>query len=67
MERKENDRLYKNYPYKFWIRIKTIYYTKRISKEERNMPHFKTFGIINLQYEISIWQKILNKATNDKN
>jgi hypothetical protein len=31
------------------------------------MPHFKAFDMINLQYEIRIWQKILNKATNDKN
>jgi hypothetical protein len=33
------------------------------------MPHFKAFGMINLQYEINknLAQKILNKAKNDKN
>ena len=31
------------------------------------MPHFKAFGMINLQYEIIIWQEILNKAKNDNN
>ena len=30
------------------------------------MPHFKAFGMINFQYEIRIWYKILNKATNGK-
>jgi hypothetical protein len=30
------------------------------------MPHFKAFGMINLQYEIRIWKNFLNKATNDK-
>ena len=30
------------------------------------MPHFKAFGMINLQYEIRIWWNIPNKATNDK-
>ena len=29
------------------------------------MHHFKAFDLINLQYEIRIWQKIINKATND--
>ena len=31
------------------------------------MHHFKAFDMINLQYEIKIWKKILNEATNDKN
>ena len=31
------------------------------------MHHFKAFDMINLQYEIKVWKKILNKATNDKN
>ena len=31
------------------------------------MPHFKAFFMKNLKYEIRIWYKILNKATNDKN
>ena len=31
------------------------------------MPHFKAFCMMNLQYEIRIWYKILNKTTNDKN
>ena len=31
------------------------------------MPHFKAFDLMNMQYEIRICQKILNKATNDKN
>ena len=31
------------------------------------MHHFKAFAMINLQYEIKVWKKILNKATNDKN
>ena len=39
----------------------------KIKVQRRNMPHFKVFGTMNLQYEIRIWQKILNKATNDKN
>ena len=30
------------------------------------MHHFKAFDMINLQYEIRIWKKILNKATSDK-
>ena len=30
------------------------------------MPHFKAFDMMNMQYEIRICQKILNKATNDK-
>ena len=30
------------------------------------MHHFKAFDMINLQYEIKIWKKILNKATIDK-
>ena len=34
--------------------------------EKGNMPHFKAFSMINLQYEIRLWQKILDKATNDK-
>ena len=31
------------------------------------MTHFKAFNMMNMQYEIKIWEKILNKATNDKN
>ena len=31
------------------------------------MPHFKAFDMMNLEYEIKIWKKMLNKATNDKN
>ena len=31
------------------------------------MHHFKAFDEINLQYEIKVWEKILNKATNGKN
>ena len=30
------------------------------------MPHFKDFDLMNMQYEIRISQKIVNKATNDK-
>ena len=30
------------------------------------MYHFKAFDMMNLQYEIKIWKKMLNKATNDK-
>ena len=30
------------------------------------MPHFKAFDMMNLQYEIRIWYKLLNKATNDQ-
>ena len=36
------------------------------SKGVCNIPHFKAYGMINLQYEIKIWKTILNKATNDK-
>ena len=31
------------------------------------MHHFEAFDMLNLQHEIRIWLKILNKATNDKN
>ena len=31
------------------------------------MHHFKAFDLMNMQYETRICQKILNKATNDKN
>ena len=30
------------------------------------MYHFKAFDMMNLQYEIKIWKKMLNKAKNDK-
>ena len=30
------------------------------------MYHFKDFDMMNLQYEIKIWKKMLNKTTNDK-
>ena len=30
-------------------------------------PNFNAFDLMNMQYEIRICQKILNKATNDKN
>ena len=30
------------------------------------MYHFKAFDMIKLRYEIKIWKKMLNKATNDK-
>ena len=30
----------------------------------RNMSHFKAFGMINLQYEISICKILYNKGTN---
>ena len=31
------------------------------------MPHFKAFDMMDMQYEVSIYQKIINNATNDKN
>ena len=35
--------------------------------QRRNVSHFKALGMINLQFIIRICQKILDKATNDKN
>ena len=43
------------------------YLTEKIKVQRRNMLRFKASVMINLQYEIRIWLKILNKATNDKN
>ena len=38
---------------------------RHVTKSGRN--RVKAFGMINLQYEMKIWQKILSKATNNKN
>ena len=31
------------------------YIYRKIQLQRRNMPHFKAFGMIELQYEITIW------------
>ena len=31
------------------------YPTEKIKVQRRNVPHFKAFDMINLQYEIRIW------------
>ena len=35
----------------------------KIKVQRCNMPHLKAFGMINLQYEIRICQKIYNRVT----
>ena len=37
-----------------------------IKVQRCNMHHVKALGMINLQYEIVIWQKILNESTSEK-